>query len=314
MQQWFADLFGGKPRRELTYRSASTSDADDSAESSYEDRQQTRAKPAVRLTNQQPPTHHVTHMILEVDDYFRGCRYQGHQKALAQCFDRFAPHSPLQRYAKHDRKFAAVPHLCGLEYLFVAGGGPDIASSSSLPPEFPAIYLTQPSAARRVATDAYLVSRQLDYMYHYIIEMALMGSHRDWRIPDAMHRQRQLHRTQRMRAYAAQQCQVQHATRDQALFCPHESVLYTKRTSAFFTQCAAVLRANQLLLYHHQDDPALATPVSYNLVSFLCGPLEDASEHNQWVIVPVYFIDLWNATRLAPNNTNNTGEEPSDKT
>lgn len=342
--QWFVDLFNGKP--ELAYRSTSTSgDGDES--SSYEDqrtknkhqlalsseckKQALTRKSSVPMLVQQPVLQaqaHVTHMILEVDDYFRACRYQGHQKALAQCYDRYAPHSPLLRYAKYERRFCAVPHLCGLEYLMPAGGGAAYGTNTNessstttglAPPEFPAIYLAQPSGARRVdgSLDAtYLVSRQLDYMYHYIIEMALMGSRRDWRIPDAMHRQRQLYRTQRMKAYAP--CPIQHATREQSLFCPHESVVYTRRTSAFFTQCMALLRSNPLLMYQQQgeDDALLGIlPISYNLVSFLCGPLvgPGAQEgHDQWVIVPVYFIDLWNALRRpaeqqpAPrNNTNN---------
>lgn len=308
--QWLIDLF---PSPEIGLRSTS----DD--ESSYDDdRQFSRGDKKLLVSQQQQKPkqkqkqnhesltksqlllqQHPTHMTLENDDYFRGCRYQGHQQSIALCYDRFVQYSPLQRYAKHDKRFLAKPHLCGLEYLMAPS-----VEHDDMPVDFPCIYLATVQEARLVTDDTYLVNRQLDYMYHYIIEMAFMGNRRDWRIPDAMHRQRQLHRTYRMKMYAS--CPLQHSDHEQCLTCPHESLIYTKKTSQFYRDCMTLLHSNPLLRY---DEAGVTTPLSYNLVSFLCGPFDNGEnavigkkthrvqDYDQWVIVPVHFIDLWYAMR-----------------
>lgn len=297
--QWLLDNFSFLGKPELT----STSDADESGD---DDRAQ-HDRATVRSSTLKPQPH-VTHMILENDDYFRECYYKGHHKSIAQCYDRFVQHSPLKRFAKHQQRFSAVPHLYGLEYLMTADD-----QRQQEPGEFPRIFLPQHAAQRVAGTiDTFVVSRQLDYMYHYIIEFAYMGSRRDWRIPAAMHQQRQLYRARRMKLHVP--CPIHRNGVKTA--CPHECVVYTNKTSAFYQTCVALLQRQDHPLRYDNGVLQLATiPVSYNLVSFLCGPFQEGSDiggghddddeavqmvrdYDQWVIVPVHFIDLWYASRV----------------
>lgn len=313
--QWVLDLLS---KSELGHRATSSASEDGGGDDSEDDRygRARRLLVAQQLQRQQQQRPHLTHTILEDDIYFRDCRYQGHQKQIALCYDRFVQHSPLVRFAQHHQRFSAVPHLLGLEYLAPQAPEPPQAQA-----EFPCIFLGAPwSPAQSVdqASETFLVQRRLDYMYHYIIEFAYMGCQRDWRIPDAMHRQRQAHRTRRIRSYAA--CPLHGQPQQQ---CPYEYVVYTKKTCDFYRTCVTLLQGNGQLAYDAGMMQALTTPLSYNLVSFLCGPFDGpiqgeaqtqwVRDYDQWVIVPVYFIDLWRATRLVGqlnrqatnNNTNN---------
>jgi len=320
--EWLSSLFSPK-RLELGHRSASTSDGDE-AETSEDDYVTTPAKRITTPIHQQPISMrlvvrplqqqqqqqverpHITLMILRDDEYFQECHHRSHQKSIAQCYDRFVLYSPLVRFNNHT-KFSAMPHLCGLEYLMKPGERPLLMQQSV---EFPCIYLAGGGGGGTRPVDSsgetFLVNRLLDYVYHYIIEFAYMGNQLDPRIPKSMHRQRQLHRSRRMKIYSGG---ITSTT--------HDYVLYTNRTSAFFRECMALLGRNRLLLY---DDSVLdLVPLSFNLVNFLCGPLsgggssggsgddgtttttttttQQVTNYDQWVIVPLYFIDLWNALK-----------------
>jgi hypothetical protein len=254
---------------------------------------------------------HITHVILQSDDYFRGCLYNGHQTNIALCYDRFLEYAPRNRYKEHATKFTAVPHLWGLEYLMLNRSA--TSGDTTEPGEFPRVHLGQVVGRSRLVPgtrDTYLVHRQLDHMYHYIIDVAYLGNKIDARVPPSMNKERQRHRLRRMQLY--RQCTLTHKN-DEAAKCPHEWLVYTKKTSEFYVACQQLVSRNELLTHTLINS---TIPLSFNLVSFLCGPfgddlgdstritVEDSKfqrvyDYDQWVIAPLYFIDLWNALRPA---------------
>lgn len=190
--------------------------------------------------------------------------------------------------------------------------------SSTEPGEFPRIHLGQVVGRSRLVPgtrDTYLVHRQLDHMYHHIIDMAYLGNKIDARVPPSMNKERQRHRLRRMQLY--RQCTLAHKN-DESAKCPHEWLVYTKKTSEFYVACQQLLARNELLTHDTFWMDTMMIPLSYNLVSFLCGPFGDDAgggdstritvedtklqrvyDYDQWVIAPLYFIDLWNALRPA---------------
>jgi hypothetical protein len=210
------------------------------------------------------------------------------------------PHSPLKRHAQHRAAFKRE-HLHGLEYLM-----PSSAKTKMLDAvvTFPRIHIDAQLRVSRPldgVQDVFLVQRLADYVYSYIIDIALMGTRRDPRFPPTMLDQRQRYRSHRMATHLS--CAVKHQEpEEEARLCPLEWVLYTKQSSDFYTACRRLVAANGSVNYDLNRRYMNVTPVSYHLVSFLCGPFCDDTSaqqhvqgHDQWVIVPLYFIDLWNA-------------------
>lgn len=354
IKEWLTQLFAA-PDLRLT----SSSDGDHSTRTSEEEESEsdeqsgdgsksTETVPHRRLVIGQGGEsylqQHATSRLLE-DDYFQKCAFQKHRHFIAQCYDQFVQHSPLRKYAAYGKRFGPE-HLWGLEYLMEG----DIGREA--PGEFPCIHLWHMSGNRGdmteicrplegVGGDTFLVNRLLDYIYNYIIDLAYLSNRRDARLPPSMHALRQQYRAHRMAHY--EPCHLEHHRQNKAsgAQCPQEWVLYTKKSSPFFKQCLALLERNQFLDYGQNFR---ATPISYNLVSFLCGPFLEAcidghpdvsitmddtggtlrrrhettpmshkpiqhevrhyvTGYDQWVIVPLYFIDLWSAMHHSLNAT-----------
>ena len=260
---------------------------------------------------------HVTYDILELDNYFKKCRYEEHRESVAHCYDQFVRHSPLILYADYPHPFTPL-HLRGLEYLMSEERAP-----STLSVDFPCIYIERrliggQSVSRPVerATDTFLVNRLADYIYGYIIDIAFLRNKLDSRLMPLMAAMRQRYRTRRIESYTA--CTIEHRRSEDSQCCPQEWVVYTKKTSPFFADCLRQLDQNGAVAYDTNTTYLNITPVSFNLVSFLCGPFATDSQHtttggentvvsieavgerqfvsgyDQWVVVPVFFIDLWN--------------------
>jgi hypothetical protein len=242
---------------------------------------------------------HITHDILMHDEYCLLCRLPSdddaddaedgkkYRASVAQCFDQFVQHSPLSERLLGGGVDTVTGHLF---YLVPHDDDDDddISVRIATPvTTFPCIYKEERTSypLGLGTTETYVVDSIDDHIYHYVIEIAMMGTSLDALIPTSMHQERQAYRERRMNRFVHQQQ------------LGNTAVLYTTKTSAFYRECISVLNRNPIVC--HDIDGNVALPLSYNLVSFLCGPLEcDSVEHyDQWVSVPLYFIDLWIALR-----------------
>ena len=299
---------------------------------------------------------HITDKFLE-DEYFEKCQYERHRHLIALCYDSFAPHSPLRKYGTWAKHFAPE-HLLGLEYLMDETMR---NTGRERPGEFPCIHLSELSPQLEKADiarplpaigDTFIVNRRLDYIYNYIIDLAYLSNRRDARMPQSLGTRRQQYRERRINSYEA--CRISHTSKEEWSQCPHEWVLYTKRGSAFFTECKALLDRNNTVCYETGELYLNIMPVSYNLVSFLCGPFPGTDENSvaismvegagdstavvnttdscstttsatdigkktttrrqqvmgyeQWVIVPLFFIDLWTAMHPPSLSSHSDGD------
>jgi hypothetical protein len=247
--------------------------------------------------------------VLDNDDYFQKCRYAEHRSGAARCYDLFSVHSPLVLYANHVNQFTRY-HLRGLEYLMDSS-----TTATTDEVDFPCVYIDVPGVSRPLDTveDTYVVNRLADYVYSYIIDIAFLRNRVDGRLLPLMNETRQRYRSHRIRSYT--QCTRVHRGED-ATRCPLEWVVYTKKTSKFFTECLRQFDQNPVVTYDINESYLNITPISFNLVSFLCGPFVNTSTavsttttdvvihieqrkkqyvvgYDQWVIVPIFFIDLW---------------------
>lgn len=166
---------------------------------------------------------------------------------------------------------------------------------------------------QRVTHDTFLVSRVHHYLYSYLVDFALRRHGES----DEVRKARRHHLRKKMHTmHFCHQHQNQHMVKR----CPKEFVLYTKKSSEFFRLCQGRMDSNPYMDYTEGYIPM--EMLSYHLVNFMCGPFEVIAEQRfdtlntvdrfeveseramDWVTVPLFFLDLWNASRPHQTNTN----------
>jgi hypothetical protein len=212
--------------------------------------------------------------------------FKQHQEKMVSCYNQFLRHS-IYMLPMMNRKFSRE-ELKGVEYLL------DLSTTRTVNElNFPLIRLAQEQEAhcQAITEDTFLVWRLFDYMYSYIIEMAILGDGSSRRLPDNMRAIRKEHKKMRMATMEC--CQKQHTDRK----CPYEWVVYTKKNSAFFKYCQRVMDQNSFVTYDVNERYINVTPLSFYLVNFLCPVTttdnEAVQDYDEWVRVPLLFIDLW---------------------
>lgn len=188
-----------------------------------------------------------------------------HEAGLRDCYTKFRLHS--------------IDGLKGFEYLR------DKATPTIDGVQFPMLRLdTMKSNETYIhvtgTIDTFMVCRVFDYIYSYIIEEALLPE-------PSVNLKNQMKYYRKMRMATMKICTDRHLYK---MKCPYEWVVYTRKTSEFYTYCQDVLRKNPYVTYNESFLNIM--PISFYLANFLC-PLENSNDHNQWVRVPLLFIDLW---------------------
>lgn len=261
----------------------------------------------------------IRQMIQNDTAYFRYCRYEKHLQQILQYYCEFTKYSPITSIrSRPNHDTFSRTELKGLEYLIYPkrqlNQSPEVL-------EFPAIYINEKfKTSRRITQDTYLVSTTQDYIFSYVIELALIGDGSSRRLPNSMKDVRISERKRRIKSFRP--CQLEHnPLSDDALHCPLEWVLYTKKTSEFFIHCQRVVDQNQDILCDVNESYLNLIPLSFYLVNFLCGPLPVATminnnnnnntdvtvniasegavieeDYDQWVIAPLFFTYLWKKT------------------
>lgn len=163
------------------------------------------------------------------------------------------------------------------------------------------------------APDTFLVNKRLDHIYGRVIESALLGG------SVRQEGERLFHK----RARALEVCQVNHL--DDERGCPLDWVVYTKMNSAFYQFCSdQLVKHNPYINYQINAIGAIKYErLSFYLVLLMCGEFLDGKEchdftsitleHsrlastnlqrleygeiNQWLKVPLWFLDLWLASQ-----------------
>ncbi len=177
------------------------------------------------------------------------------------------------------------------------------------------LYIGAQRRAPLVAPHTYLVNRELHYLYSYLVDLTL--AHRGESREVKRQRRRLLRRKARAMRFYPVQVQQSHKR------CPREHVLYTKRSGDLFRFCQRLMDNNAWLDYTQVGYVPMEA-LSYHLVNFLCGPFElieeqrfetknaestvqihqsvesfevTMAEATDWTTVPLFFLDLWNASR-----------------
>ena len=155
----------------------------------------------------------------------------------------------------------------------------------------------------------FLVKKTLDYIYAYLIDVALSGPVED---DDDVQRQRQRQDYQRTKRDRTRFCTARHppstttTTTTAEKLCPAEYVLYTRGDSEFYQFCDRLLAGNKYVNYALNTKVVTVEKLSPHLVQFLCGNLVEEQgldvvhttvpdDHLLWLSVPLFFLDLWNA-------------------
>lgn len=258
---------------------------------------------------------HIVITLIYDDEYYKRFALtkfcHEYKDEMIRCYDNHSKYSPMglgiTKGGEYTRK-----HLRGLEYL--------ITDTVSMKREaeqlqFPQIHFSERKACESISDDGledtYLVRRSFDYIFSHLIEIALLGplgtNHRNPMLPDYIKRERDYRRHERMRDYQYNQCPINH---NQSR-CPYEWVVYTRKTGAFFQYCQSVQNRNKHVDYNENDHYLGIRPISFYLVSFLCGLSFKESSititpenfqlvegYDEWVQVPLNFLDLW-STRVS---------------
>ena len=225
--------------------------------------------------------------IIKHDKYFTQIDrnvFKPFGQQLMTCYNQFLQHS-IDNLPWVNRRFTRQ-EMKGLEYLLDAS-----MTKTCNELTFPLIRLQQHETTA-ITKDAFLVDRLMDYMYSYIIEMALLNDGSSRRLPENMRTHRKEYK--KMRIQTMQLCKKRHECKKK---CPYEWVIYTKKTSDFFTYCQRVMDQNAFISYDDNEHYLNITSVSFYLVNFLCPVTENenemVSDYDEWVRVPLIFIDLW---------------------
>lgn len=164
--------------------------------------------------------------------------------------------------------------------------------------------------------DTFIVNKRLDFVYGRVIESALLNGAL---LEKAI-------RAFEIREDTLEMCHTDHL--DDERVCPLDWVIYTKLNSTFYQFCCdQLVKHNPYINYQTSTTEYLKTErLSFYLVLFLCGeyidgtPVEDFTgisiengsdssssqlphhqygEINQWLKVPLWFLDVWLAGQLS---------------
>jgi hypothetical protein len=258
----------------------------------------------------------IIRQIISDDSYFKNVPHlTTYMDLMLTYFRKFTIYSPITCVHKNkDKKRVefTTSQMKGLEYLL------DMGTKFNEFLEFPCIHLEEKyKMCKEVTFNTFLVSRFQDHIFSYVIELALIGTGLSKRLPASLYDKKRWNRKCRMHQYKP--CTIEHNyASNNAHYCPLEWVLYTRKNSEFFRYCQQRLDQNQFIRYDVNESYLNFTPISFYLVSLLCGPLRPdliemkdgggesttidmtregiqvVSSYEEWVIVPLYFIDLWN--------------------
>jgi hypothetical protein len=277
--------------------------------------------------------------MLENDDYFAELREKKREllklSDVLRCYRTFKLYAPFA-LAPLQIGLNPTPYsdaqLRGLEYLIYDN---ERTVYDTLP--FPAIYMGDASVFRELdnAPGSYLVRRHIDYIYSYIIERALLVGVPDFMLPDCLVELRRWYRKRKMSSLSTSLCFKEHLTPEEENKCPYEWIIYTKKNSEFYTFCHGVMDRNSYIGYEANKNFLNITPISFFLVNYICGPLsriypnpsfesgpgdetnhlvisiegepdhtsvEQIANYDQWISVPLSFLDIWNANPASQLN------------
>lgn len=139
----------------------------------------------------------------------------------------------------------------------------------------------------------FVVRRELDYVYSWVVEQALwLGS----RPSDDMRRARQHYRDQKQRNMERSYVPVPQGDR----CSPDSHVLYMPRSCALFQYCDRLLLRDTLVDYERASGAWAVEPLSFCLVNLLCHvtpaqELCEVSDYADWVAAPLVYLTLWNS-------------------
>ena len=211
-----------------------------------------------------------------------------------QAFREWAPLAQVQ-----ERPYNEVD-LAGLEHLMEAT---QRLRHATLP--FARLYHNEATPAvafplHAECTDTFVVSRAADYLYGRLIEDALLARAHQVRLPPGFRDTRASYWSVRDVLYPLcrePRCQAS-GDRD-ARACHLQWVVYTRLDSPFYVFCERHRDSNRYCDYERHDGClGVRMPVSFHVVNFLCGPLPGdpalTELYDQWVVVRLDFLDLWN--------------------
>lgn len=225
--------------------------------------------------------------VLRRDSYFDALPLalrQDECDAACYFFDAFRRERRLQAQQQY-------PHQ-GLEYLM------DAPARQKLPSRawFWGQHIEPQRRAKPVHghTQVFVVRRELDYVYSYVIEQALwLGSHPS----EEMKRARQFYREQK-------QLNLEHAYRPSQphneRFSPDTHLLYMRRDCALFQYCERVMLNDAVVDYERATGAWAVESLSFCLVNFLCHvtpaqELQEVEQCGEWVAAPLFYLTLWNS-------------------
>ena len=235
--------------------------------------------------------HHII-KIMKEDAYFKTFDLVDflylHRERIIYCYNQFEQHSPLSLPGTAE---FTEDELQGMEYLM----DPRRLPSTTTKKEFPQIFLSPEKIYSKPIeglVDTFLVPSSFDYVFSYIIEMALLdcGSPR---LPDFVWKERNYQRVERIKLQSRSAChrkEVDHTK------CPFQWVLYTKSNGEFMKYCTNVQSRNKYIDYTHNEQFLSIFPLSFYLVHFLCGGgerMKTTEDSEFWVSVPIHYLDIW---------------------
>ena len=231
--------------------------------------------------------------VLKNDNYYQCLLdsgvYRLYKTQLIDCYNAFLSYSPLKSDIS-DRYYTRA-ELKGLEYLLGVSSTERINQL-----EFPSIHLPEYGYEKHSflidgTSDTFIVNRLYDYIYSYIIEIALIDNTSSPHLLPGIRETRKQYRKLRMSSF--HYCTKKHINSDKK--CPYEWIVYTKKTSEFFLCCQRILDQNNYIDYDQNERFLGVTPISYYLVNYMCH-LESNTidDYDEWVYVPITYIDLWN--------------------
>ena len=179
-----------------------------------------------------------------------------------------------------------------------------------------ALYIDESQRAIPVveAPGTFLVRRSHHYIYSFLVDLALRPHNES----PGTRKQRRAHLKQKMRRMRF--CNTPHPIPEQKheRYCPLEWVVYTRRSGDLVRYCQRLMDNNAYIDYNMQPGYVPIEELSYHTVNFMCAPQAGISlnydevalgdryekrtverdEYMDWVVVPLFYLDLWNASRV----------------
>ena len=261
-------------------------------------------------------------VVLRGEYYARiGNDYWAKQSEMVmQVYRLFLEYSPLT-CCVHTHAYTEVD-LVGLEYLLS-----DVGRKQYPTLAFPTFVLNTNETAQVKplhdgCVDTFIVSRTLDYVYGRLIELALMHTAHQRRLPPGLDGVRNAYWARRNTLFPlCRRPQCIATGEDNERLCHHQVVVYTRLDSDFYQRCERLRDRNGHVDYEKHSGTIVRQRLSYHLVNLLCGPfmaphpvdpasggsgttaLSQVEKYDKWIVVPIDYVDLWNATLRPELNT-----------